>query len=431
MKLLVVASNYPYEGNRFSGIFNQRSVEALKEHCESVAVLAPRPYVPVFVCSLPVGRWQAYARSNAHAETNGVAVHRPGYFHMPRFGSAFWHDKSAFFFSRHTAKQLHVRYRFDAILSFSLTMAGSLAWRLRRDLGIPASGWATGSDIRASKGTAAYRSVTRTLENLDLVFYQSRELCETAAEIMEASSDVLASTKHVVLSRGIPDPPLLAQDDVRKRERSALKITNDEILVLYVGRVVRGKGMMELLDAMSIAVRANSSIKCVIVGSKPAFDDTVAMQRALAGRPDLREHVKLLPECDPEKVWEYLCAADIFAFPSHREGMPNSLLEAMAMGVPAVAFAIPPVVELDNGSGALVAVPPLDVRSFADAVLRLAASPEERHAIGARGKTKVLENFMVRTSMAKAVDHLSRLVKEPAAGAAAASLSAVDPSLNP
>jgi glycosyltransferase involved in cell wall biosynthesis len=37
----------------------------------------------------------------------------------------------------------------------------------------------------------------------------------------------------------------------------------------------------------------------------------------------------------------------MFAFTSHHEGMPNSLLEAMAMGVPAIAFAIPPVVELE------------------------------------------------------------------------------------
>jgi glycosyltransferase involved in cell wall biosynthesis len=429
MKLLVVASNYPYEGNRFSGVFNQRSVEALKEYCESVAVLAPRPYVPALISALPAGRWRAYARSNAHAEIDGVTVHRPGYFHMPRFGSAFWQDRSAFFFSKGTARKLHTRYRFDAILSFGLTLAASTAWRLSRDLGIPAAGWATGSDIRATKGTAGYKSVAKTLENLDLVFYQSCELREIAAGILGTSSEALSLPRHVVLSRGIPDPPLLAQADVRKRERSALKITNDETLVLYVGRVVHGKGMIELLEAMSIAARANASVKCLIVGSKPAFDDTTAIQKTLDEMPALRQHIKLLPECDPEKVWEYLCAADIFAFPSHREGMPNSLLEAMAMGVPAVAFAIPAVVELDNGSGALIAVPPRDARSFAQAIVQLAASPEGRYALGARGRVKVLENFMVRRSMAKAIEHLSGLVKERVAGVFASPLS-VEPAAN-
>jgi glycosyltransferase involved in cell wall biosynthesis len=187
--------------------------------------------------------------------------------------------------------------------------------------------------------------------------------------------------------------------------------------------------MIELLEAMSIAARANASVKCLIVGSKPAFDDTTAIQKTLDEMPALRQHIKLLPECDPEKVWEYLCAADIFAFPSHREGMPNSLLEAMAMGVPAVAFAIPAVVELDNGSGALIAVPPRDARSFAQAIVQLAASPEGRYALGARGRVKVLENFMVRRSMAKAIEHLSGLVKERVAGVFASPLS-VEPAAN-
>jgi teichuronic acid biosynthesis glycosyltransferase TuaC len=412
MNLLVVASNYPYEGNRFSGIFNQRSVEALREYCESLVVLAPRPYVPALIKWLPIGRWQAYARSNGHAEKNGIAVHRPGYFHLPRFGSAFWQDRVAFLFARRTARQLHAHHRFDAILSFGLTMAGSLAWRLSRDFGIPASGWATGSDIRASRGSAAHRAVAGTLKNLDLVFYQSRELLDTAAEVLSDSAEALLSNRHIVLTRGIPEPPRLEWAEIRSRERSALKIKSDEILVLSVGRVVREKGMMELLEAMSVAVHGNPSIRCVIVGSKPAFDDTIAVEKALNERSDLRARVRLLPECDPEKVWEYLSAADIFAFPSHREGMPNSLLEAMAMGVPAVAFAIPPVVELDNHSGALLTVPPLDTQSFARAIVQLAASPETRQAVGAQGKAKVLNNFLVRKSMARAVDYLSEVVNE-------------------
>jgi teichuronic acid biosynthesis glycosyltransferase TuaC len=430
MNLLVVATNYPYEGNRFSGIFNQRSVEALREYCESLVVLAPRPYVPAMIKRFPMGRWQAYADSSAYAETNGIAVHRPGYFHMPRFGSAFWHDRAAFLFARRAARQLHARYEFDAILSFSLTMAGSVAWRLSQDLGIPASGWATGSDIRASRGSAAYRAMARTLKNLDLVFYQSRELLDAAAEILSGSAEALLSKTHIVLSRGIPQPPSLEWAEIRKRERSALKIASDEILVLSVGRVVRGKGMMELLEAMSIAVQANQSLKCVIVGSKPAFDDTFAVEKALDERSDLRGRLRLLPECDPEKVWEYLSAADIFAFPSHREGMPNSLLEAMAIGVPAVAFAIPPVVELDNRSDALITVPPLDAQSFAQAIVQLAASPETRQAVGARGRAKVLKNFMVRKSMAQAVDHLSSLVNERMAGVRIAPLS-IEPAANP
>ena len=62
----------------------------------------------------------------------------------------------------------------------------------------------------------------------------------------------------------------------------------------------------------------------------PAFDETNSVQKKLDQTPNLKERVKLLPACSPDQTWEYLCAADIFAFPSQQrfEGMPNSLLEA-------------------------------------------------------------------------------------------------------
>jgi glycosyltransferase involved in cell wall biosynthesis len=135
----------------------------------------------------------------------------------------------------------------------------------------------------------------------------------------------------------------------------------------------------------------------------------------LNGSPNLNSRAKLLPACPPNKVWEYLCAADIFAFASHREGMPNSLLEAMVMRVPSVAFAIPPVVEIEAGRGGLVKVPPFDVNIFAEEILRLAASPHERAHIGEKGKAEILSRFMVRRSMGTALGHLNRIARKPTA----------------
>ena len=87
---------------------------------------------------------------------------------------------------------------------------------------------------------------------------------------------------------------------------------------------------------------------------------------------------------------------DIFAFASHREGMPNSLLEALAIGVPAIAFAIPAVLEIDAGAGALLLVPPLDTVQYAEALVQLAASPADRVRLGEKGRERVLARFMVR-----------------------------------
>lgn len=120
--------------------------------------------------------------------------------------------------------------------------------------------------------------------------------------------------------------------------------------------------------------------------------------------------MQLLPACSPEEVWDYLAAADIFAFPSHAEGMPNSLLEAMAMNLPVVAFAIPPVLELDGGAGVVVLCRPFDADAFAECLVRLAAEDDDRRRRGSEGRALVQSRFLVRKSMAVAVGRLEERV---------------------
>jgi teichuronic acid biosynthesis glycosyltransferase TuaC len=304
------------------------------------------------------------------------------------------------------AKELHLRARFDAILSFGLVGAGGIAWKIGRDLGIPAGGWATGSDVRALASTSLGRAVIRAIKNLDLVFYQSRELMTVAANLLGRSLDQMPPEQHMVLSRGVPSPPPLLRSDLRKRIRKELGISDDRVLIMSIGRVLRTKGIFELIDAVSSAATRNPRISCVIIGSDPPFDETTSVMKRLDHVSS--RSISLLPACRPERVWEYLCAADIFAFTSYQEGMPNSLLEAMAMGVPAIAFTIPPVVEIDAGTGAILTVPPFDSRMFAEAILRLAVSPGERVSRGEQGRTTVINHYRIEKNIAAALDQLTR-----------------------
>jgi glycosyltransferase involved in cell wall biosynthesis len=204
---------------------------------------------------------------------------------------------------------------------------------------------------------------------------------------------------------------LLRKTEIRNQIRKAFAIRNDQILVMNVGRISRDKGTFDLIEAVSLAAAHDPRIVCLLIGSVPAFDDTVAVQKEIAATK-LTGRVKLFPACDPGRVWDYLCAADIFAFTSHKEGMPNSLLEAMAIGLPAVAFAIPPVLEIKSDTGCLISVPPLDTAGFSDALLRLARSPAHRAQIGQLARRRVMDRFMVKKNMALALQRLSHLVEK-------------------
>jgi glycosyltransferase involved in cell wall biosynthesis len=252
----------------------------------------------------------------------------------------------------------------------------------------------------------------RTLQRLGLVFYQSRELREAAAGLLGTPVERLENDRHVVLSRGVEGPPaLLRKDEARSRLRREWGMEDADIVVLYLGRIVSAKGVFQFMDAVASAAQRNPRLRGVMVGSLPGMDETAAVERVLRGDARLRALVRMLPACGRDAVWEYLSAADIFGFPSnHTEGMPNSLLEAMSMGVPSIAYAIAPVRELEAGTGALVLVPPLASDRFEEEILRLASDAGERSRIGEIGRAQVLERFGVGRNMATAFARLSEMV---------------------
>jgi teichuronic acid biosynthesis glycosyltransferase TuaC len=409
VNLLLIPSSYPHAAYPYAGIFNERCALALKALGGRVEVFAPRPYAPAFLAGLSL-RWKNYAGIPGQEVRNAIRVSRPSYLQVPRIATPFWSDTGAYYFVRRAARRMHRREPFDAILSFDLAGTGGLAWRLGRDLGIPAAGWATGSDVRTSRTSSIAAAIRRSVSNLGLVFYQSEELLGEVARLLELPKSSLEPSKHVVLPRGIPEPPAFSRIEVRKRVRSQWKIEDDEILVLMMGRLLRSKGVFEVLEAIALAAARVPRITAVLVGAMPGFDDRESVDRLLRENSGLRRCVQIFPACDPSLVWDCLSAADLFAFGSHREGMPNSLLEAMAMGIPSIAFAIPPVREIDAGTGALALVPPLDAARFSEEIVRLASDPLERRRLGELGRAEVLKRFLVDRNMATALARLSGLV---------------------
>ena len=410
MRILVLAGAYPYPERPSSGIFNEKCVVVLQKICEYLEVLAPRPYVPYPIKLFP--RWKDYSQIPGYQIRNGVSIHRPSTLVIPRIGSALWCDRVAYLWCRNLAIKLHHKNEFDAILSFDLSETGGIAWRLGKALKIPAVGWAFGNDVRFSSQTSLGQVVVRALRNLDLIFYQSQELLQVAASHLDTSSSELPSDQHVVLAHGIPDPPFLMKEKISKQIRATLGIGEKQVVVTYVGRMVKEKGILDLVEVISSAVSQDDRIVCLMIGSYPSFDETALLKQAIRQSPSfVQDRIRVLPACEASGIWEYLCATDIFAFPSHREGMPNSLLEAIAIGVPVVAFAIPPVLEINQNEKLIYSVPPFDCELFAKAIVSLARSPEDRGRMGQLGTKEVKRRFSVEKNMREALKYIKGISK--------------------
>ena len=411
MNLLLALTNYPHAGHPYSGAFNERSARVLTGLGHRVEVLAPRPYLPRSLAAFNP-RWRAYEQMVQHEVRSGIAVYRPAYLQIPGWAGVVRPDLGAYLSCARAIMRRHKNRPYDAILAFNLIGAGGLAWRLARRLDIPAAGWATGNDVRVPVHSAHGRAVRAAIQRLDLVFYQSAELFEHAAALCELPKEVFSAERHMILPRGV-EPAPSQSEFARQATRAGLGLGADELLVLFAGRIVRPKGVFEIIDAFERVRSEHPKLVCVLVGAHEGFDDSAELNARVRRSADLARQVRLLPACAPEKIWDYLNAADIFAFPSHAEGMPNSLLEAMAAGVPALAYAIPPVLEINDG-GALLAVPPLDVSALARALGELASSAELRRRIGERGKARVLGAYQTRASMAAAASRLNALARRAA-----------------
>lgn len=365
--------------------------------------------MPSFLAMRP--RWKAYAGLPFYQRVDDIEVYRPAIAVIPGFMSSFWSNEMASLMVGPLARKLHAEIRFDAILSFDLSDGGGVAWRLGRNLRLPAAGWATGDDIRINPQSVQGRKVIRTLNKLDLVFYQSRELMNISAGLLRLSPETLEqSGRHYVLARGVTGAQSSSEFASRRMTRAALSIKDDEIMVLFVGRMVRDKGIFGLIEVFAKNIERAKHLRLVLLGSNRAFDHSDQLEAQIGGHRTLAGRVTVMPACSPEKVFDCLRAADIFAFPSMKEGMPNALLEAMQCGLPAVTFRIPAVCDLLRyDQMALAAVAPFDYDEFFDALTLLSENAELRQTTGGRGKQLVMDHFCMSRNLKVVLNHLSEL----------------------
>lgn len=188
----------------------------------------------------------------------------------------------------------------------------------------------------------------------------------------------------------MPDEPdaqsrAQARKDLADAEPSLAHDT-DAPLVVYTGRLHEMKGLEYLLGAWPDVLRHVGQARLWIVGDGADRWRLMGLIETLG----LSTSVRLVGPFDD--VEEFLRAADVFVLPSLEEGMSLALLEAMAMGLPVIATAIPAnEVLVDEQVGQLV--PTRDKAALAAAIVRLLADGELAARLGQAGRARVAERF--------------------------------------
>jgi glycosyltransferase involved in cell wall biosynthesis len=159
----------------------------------------------------------------------------------------------------------------------------------------------------------------------------------------------------------------------------------DSPVVLAVGRLSAEKGHADLLEA--VARVANPRFQLVIVGDGPE------RQRLEQHIARLGLHGKVILAGHRPEVAPFYAAAAMLALPSHSEGSPNVVLEAMAAGVPVAATNVGGVPEILEHERTGIIVPARDPGAMADAIQRLLARPQDGCALAGAARGEVEARF--------------------------------------
>lgn len=279
------------------------------------------------------------------------------------------------------------RRRFDLVHSFSpkagllTASAGALSRLPLRVHTFTGQVWATRTGPMRSLLKFTDRIVGALATQVLADSASQQRFLESERIVRAGKCEVLAagSVTGVDLQRFRPDVV------TRASVRHELLITDDAIVLLFLGRINREKGVPELLEAYRALSRLHPQTHLLLVG--PDEDRLLETLGAteLSGRLHVRGYTH-----SPER---YVAAADVLCLPSHREGFGSVIIEAAAAGVPAVASRIYGVTDaiVEEETGLLHK--PGDIGELTRQLARIIGDDSLRHQLGRNARRRAVEEF--------------------------------------
>ncbi len=369
MRVLALTRIFPNAREPLSSPFNRQQFAALGRLCE-LDVMATLPWFPG---ARFAGRWSAAARVvdvPSHETIDGLAVTHPRVLYVPRIGHAIAP-------SLYAASVLPWLWRrdFDVLLGAWAFPDGVAAIRLGRLLRRPVVIKVHGSDINViGQEPAPRRQLARYLPHATRVVAVSRALADAVIALGVAKERV------VVVRNGVDETLFAPRDRADAQRAVGLPVAADARTIVYVGRLQREKGVLDLIDAFLLLHARQPTWRLVFVGDGGARRELEARAAPLGGA------VQLVGARPIEEIPSWLAASDLLTLPSWNEGTPNVVLEALACGRPVVATTVGGIPDVVRSAllGELVA--PRAPTDLAAALERVGRRAHDAEAIAAAGQ---------------------------------------------
>jgi len=288
------------------------------------------------------------------------------------------------------------KYKIQIIHAHSVIPTGFIASIVSKVMGKPLFITAHGMDINNFENKPFFNYfISRSLNSSSKSIAVSEDLAKKMRAMAEDKNKIIVLRNAVDTSRFNPTK--------NKSIRKNFKIKDEEILILYVGYLDEFKGIYELINAFNIIHSENRKVKLMMIGAGPKKDHLLKILTEM----NIENEVIFTGRVEPQKIHKYYQAADIFVLPSYTEGLPVSVLEAMACGLPIVATDVGGIPEIitDGFNGFLI--PPMNEKELCKKLRVLIADKIYREGF----RQKSIEMIEDEFNFDKKLDKLIKLYR--------------------
>ncbi len=340
MRILVVSSSWPTPHAPYNGVF-------VRDHCQMMAaaghevhVVAPRVFREGALCDneqgIDVERFRYPSGQRLLAE----------YAKVPRTRMVVYVASGVM-----STRRAIRRFQPDIVIAHWLVPTGLVASMAVLHEDVPLITIVHGGDVARSGAGLVRMAAGRAVRGADELVCVSEVLRQRVVE------DLGAGAAHTHVAPMGVDLTLFRPSD-RDGARRSLGVPLDADVIGFVGNISREKGVLDLLDALSGVLIRRPNVVLMLAGKGP-LSDSIGELAASRGLPEGR--VVVLGPVAHENLPEFLAAIDVLTLPSYAEGLPVSLMEGAAVGVPIVATdvgAVRGIIEADPNS---VLIAPNDI----------------------------------------------------------------------
>jgi teichuronic acid biosynthesis glycosyltransferase TuaC len=398
MKILVISYMFPCKRHPTSAIFFANLLKELSPKVDDLLVVTPRPYIPKFLARIRK-RWSRWYMDPMTSKQDGLEIIRP--YVLTLRGVSFlgingilWQYSLVNFI-----KNLIKKRKFDIVLGHNLLPDGIAAGRLAKIFKLLSVTWCIGTDINdfAEYSFMNHYLTKKCLEESHLVLTTSNALENKINRFSNKSINVRAFYRGINISnfQNLPAKESLMRD---------LQLNFQRRYILFVGRLIYDKGIYELAKAFNIIASKYSDIHLIMIGEEIEKEDFV--KKLEAGVSD-RVHFKgIIPY---REVAHYMKIAELLVLPTWAEGLPNVVMEAMAVGLPVVATDVGGIPEVLENEVTGLSIPAKNAEKLAGAIVRMIEDKNLKETCIRNAKELIHNKFDVKRNVLQLVHLLESL----------------------